>query len=32
MIQKGIARDVSKVWYWGTENYEITMKDSDNMG
>jgi predicted transport protein len=29
---KGIARDVSKVGHWGTGNYEVIMKDSDNIG
>jgi predicted transport protein len=29
---KGITRDVSKVGHWGTGNYEVIMKDSDNIG
>jgi predicted transport protein len=29
---KRIARDVSKIGHLGTGNYEITMKDSDNIG
>jgi predicted transport protein len=29
---KGIARDVSKIGHWGTGNYEVILKDSDNIG
>ena len=29
---KRIARDVSKIGHWGTGNYEIILKDSDNIG
>jgi predicted transport protein len=29
---RGMARDVSKVGHWGTGNYEIILKDSDNVG
>ena len=27
-----MARDVSKIGHWGTGNYEIILKDSDNIG
>ena len=29
---RGMARDVSKVGHWGTGNYEIILKDTDNIG
>jgi predicted transport protein len=27
-----MARDVSNIGHWGTGNYEIILKDSDNIG